>query len=152
LITLFRKIDFMDSVSLSLLKTVAKQRELSLRECAVMLPKKTGDHLDFYPLASLIKRGLVDLCMTMNGEPFNKNNEMELAISIYCHLESEKGVTEYLGRHFSGGGFGDERLFVTANGYFALDEMRSKRAERLWAISIGTFTAIVAASIKGLMG
>lgn len=142
----------MDSVSLRVLKSVAKHRELSLRDCVAMLPKKTGDHLDLYPLASLIKRGLVDLYMTMNGDHLNKINEMELAISIHCHLESEKGVTEYLGRRFSGGSFGDERVFATANGYFALDEMSSKRKERLWAILIGTFTAIVAASIKGVIG
>jgi hypothetical protein len=142
----------MDSLSLRVLKSVANHRELSLRECAALLPRKTNDHLDFYPLASLIKRGLVDLYMTMNGDPLSKINEMELAISIHCHLEGEKGITEYLGRRFSGGSFGDEKVFATANGYFALDEMRSKRVERLWAISIGTFTAIVAASIKGMIG
>jgi hypothetical protein len=142
----------MDSVSLRVLKSVAKHRELSLRECATMLPKKTNDHLDFYPLASLIKRGLVDLYMTMNGDQLSKINEMELAISIHCHLESEKWVTEYLGRRFSGGSFGDEKVFATANGYFALDEMQSKSKERLWAILIGTFTAIVAATIKGVVG
>lgn len=142
----------MDSVSLRVLKSVAKHREISLRECAAMLPKKTNDHLDLYPLASLIKRGLLDLYVTVNDEPFSKSNEIELAISIHCYLECEKGPVEYLGRRYSGGGLGDEKVFVTANGYFALDEMRSKRSERLWAILIGTFTAIVAATIKGVVG
>lgn len=143
----------MDSVSLCLLKQLAKKREMPLRECAELLPKITNDHLDFYPLASLIKRGMVDIHTKTDGKPFRESNERELATLLYGYLSVsvDKGVSEYQGMWFSGHGFGDEKLFATAIGYFALDEMRSKRSERIWAFAAGIFTAVVAASLKGFL-
>lgn len=142
----------MDSVTLQILKKLAKNRELSVRACAALLPKKTNNHLDFYPLASLIKHGLADIYITTDGKPVREDNEMEIAISFYAWVKSEGKEFEYRGFHFQGADFGDEMVFATAKGYFALDEMRSKRAERLWAFAAGIVTAIVATSLKSWLG
>lgn len=143
----------MESVSLRLLKQLAKHRELTVRDCAALLPKRTNDHLDFYPLASLIKQGLVDIYdVTTDGSPFHEGNEMDMAIDLYVWALGNVGEFEYRGEQLRCADFRDEKIFATAKGYFVLDEMRSKRTERLWAFSAGIVIAIVAASLKGRVG
>ena len=143
----------MESISLRLLKQLAKHREMSVRDCAALLPKRTNDHLDFYPLASLIKQGHADIYdVTTDGSPFHEGNEMDMAIDLYVWALGNEGEFQYRGEQFRCADFRDEKIFATAKGYFALDEMHSKREERLWAFSVGIVSAIVAASLTGLLG
>lgn len=74
----------MESVTLRVLKKLASEREVSIEDCAALLPRKTNDHLDFYPLASLIKAGFADMYMNTDGEPFRDQNEMQMALSLYA--------------------------------------------------------------------
>ena len=142
----------MDSVSLRLLKRLTKERELSVRACSELLPKKTNDHLDFYPLASLIKHGLADIHITSGEKPLHDESEMQIAILLFASITANGKDFQYKNIKFFGGNFRDEMVFATAKGYFTLDEMRSRRAERLWAFAAGIVTAIVATSLKGLFG
>ncbi len=143
----------MESATLCVLKKLAKLREMTVRDCAKLLPKKSNDHLDFYPLATLIKHGLADIYgVKTNENPFHDSSEMDIAIDLYVWSVWKGEEISYRGLQFQGADFGDEKIFATAKGYFALDEMRSKRAERIWAFSAGIVTAIVATSLKELFG
>ena len=134
------------------MKRLTKARELTLREVAALLPKKTNDHLDFYPLASLVKGGFVDLYLETNGKPFREGNELQLAISFYMFVAGGDKEFEYMGMRSQGGDFGKERVFATAKAYFLLDEIRTKRSERVWAFAAGIITALVATLLRGLFG
>jgi hypothetical protein len=135
----------MDSASLTVIKRLARNRELKLREIAELLPKKTNDHRDYYILASLITGGYVDVWLEEN--PVNKQNEQELAINLYMWVVGGDKEIEYLRFRSSGGDFGALPLFVTAKGYLALDELRRKRSERIWAFAVAILTALVASAL-----
>jgi hypothetical protein len=77
---------------------------------------------------------------------------MMIAISLYMWVVGADKEFEYRGIRQQGADFGREKVFATAKAYFLLDEMQSKRLERLWAFGVGIVTAIVATLLKGLMG
>src|SRR3989344_5478037 len=141
----------MESVSLSIIRRLTDTREMELRDVAAILPKRTNDHLDFYPLASLIKGGYLDLWLETNGEPLRDQNEMELTLTLYMWVVGGSKEFEYRGIRQHGGDFGKEKVFATAKAYFLLDEMRTKRWERLWAFAADILTAIIATSLRGLV-
>jgi len=142
----------MESVNLSIVKRLTEAREMELRDVSALLPKRTNDHLDFYPLANLIKGGYLDLYLESNGEPFRDGNEMELALTLYMWVVGGDKEFEYRGIRQHGADFGKEKVFATAKAYFLLDEMRSKRSERLWAFAAGIITAIVASLLGRHIG
>jgi hypothetical protein len=141
----------MESVSLRIIKSLTRDREMDLRDVAALLPKKTNDHLDYYALASLVKSGYVDMSLDSEDEPFNQSNEMKIAISLFMWVAGGDKEFEYRGMRSQGADFGKEKVFATAKAYLLLDEMRRKRAERVWAFSAGIITAIVATLLRGLV-
>jgi len=48
------------NVTLKILETLVGKGELTLEELVKLLPKKTNDHRDLYPLASLISLGYIE--------------------------------------------------------------------------------------------
>lgn len=141
----------MDADSVNILKKLIASREMTVRDVAALLPKRTNDHLDLYVLAHLIKNGFADVVITHDGKAFRESSEMEMAITLYTWASKGKGEFEYRGMRVSGADFRDEKIFATAKGALLLQEMESKRNERLWAFAVGIVTAVVAAILTGLL-
>jgi hypothetical protein len=140
----------MESVSLRIVKHLAKSREMNLRDVAMLLPKHTNDHLDYYPVASLISGGYVDMWLETAPPPLRERPVIELAILLYMWVTGGAREFEYRGMHSQGGDFGKEKVFATAKAYFFSDEIRRKRAERIWAFSAAIVTALFATMIRSL--
>ena len=124
---------------------------MEVRTVAMLVPKKTNDHLDYYAISSLIKSGYADLEMTTGGRPIRELSEMQLAIDLYMWVEGKGTIFQYRGIASTGSDFSTEKIFATAKAYLLFDEIKTKRTERLWAFSVGIVTAIVATSLKGLL-
>jgi len=139
----------MESDSLTIVKRLAVEREMPLRDIATLLPKKTNDHRDYYVLASLITGGFIDVWLEKS---INKETEQEIALKLYVWVRGGGKDFEYRGMRSSGGDFGTVPFFATAKGYLALDELRAKRTERIWALSIAIGTALIASALGGLAG
>jgi hypothetical protein len=142
----------MRSASLQVIRRLAAVREMALREVDTLVPKITNDHRDYYELATLIKSGYVDLEVQRDGQPLHLSSEMMLSINLYMWVKGRDDEFEYMGIRSEGADLSTERLFATSKAYLYLDELRSKRNERLWTIGIAIATAAIAAVLGGLFG
>lgn len=147
----------MQYVSYSLLRKIVKARELSLAEVAKSLPKKFGDHRDFYPLATLYTSGYVDC--TIHGEnndpDFQKNLYMAALFYTAC---LGPGQQHYMMFHFSNTeDFKDgEKVFATAKADLYFQEQKQKRLDRivtlLSSVAVGVLSAWLTLWVKASFG
>lgn len=135
----------MDSVSLKVLRRLVAKREMRLCDLRDLLPRKTGDHLDVYPLAWLIKGGYANLAVNVDGQVLPEIQEQALAIDIFGWLLGPDQT--YRDIKLSGADFRTHSVFATAKAVFLLDELRQKRRDRWWAVGIPLTTAIVGAGV-----
>jgi hypothetical protein len=142
----------MKAVTLRIIKRLAKCREMEVCKIAELLPRHTGDHLDFYPLASLISQGYVDMWLVPSPDPFREKPLIEIATLLYMWVAGRGQEFEYRGMRSQGADFGTERVFATAKAYLFLDERYTKRVERIWAFSAGIVTALFATLIHSSFG
>jgi hypothetical protein len=138
---------------LGILKRLLVERELSIAEVAALLPRYTNDHRDFYPLASLVKAGYVDVPATSNGRPYGDRGELELAINLYMTVQRGGAETfEYMGITSTGGDFSKEKMFATVKAEEVFADLRAKRIERIWAFAIGILTAALSVALTTVVG
>ena len=83
----------MNTTAMKILLALERHGELTLEEISKLIPKRHGDHRDFYVLASLIKRGLVD-DPWMPDEKINQSSgqsskEQLLAWKLYAMSSAE---------------------------------------------------------------
>lgn len=95
----------MNRVALKILKTVAKQREVSLAAAIRMTKPKHKNHLDQYPLAILLEEGY--LGVTITHAPATGAEEMrEFSLATTLHMfslpKNANGETSYCGVESSG--------------------------------------------------
>ena len=142
----------MNATAIKILLALEKHGELTLEEISKLIPKRHGDHRDFYVLASLIKRGLVD----DPWMPDEKNNqssgqsskEQLLAWKLFAMSSAEKSAS-YKNHHYSIHG-NDETLkgqifSISGLGEIAIGELRTKRFDRAFTIGSGILIGIVVA-------
>jgi pimeloyl-CoA synthetase len=94
---------------------------------------------------------LADVVITHDEKAFRESSEMEMAITLCTWAAKRRGEFEYRGMRVSGADFRDEEIFATAKGALLLQEMESKRNERLWVFAVGIVTAVVAAMLTSLL-
>lgn len=148
-------------VALRVMNRLAARGELSLEEIASLLPRRLGDHRDFYPLASLVSQGFVeDSYGSFLGETGRDTGDalasktQLLAWKFYAMSAADKAAT-YKGHSWTL--HGDETLrgqlfALTGAGYLHLGEQREKRNERLFAVSLAVGSALLAAFFTGVFG
>ena len=133
----------MEQIAKGVVERLSKARELPLSEIVSMLPKQFNDHRDLYVIASLIKNGYADIYLEENGRPVRDDNERQLSINLY--IWAQEPEFEYMGMKSTGSDFRNEKIFCSAKADLYLSDQQSKRNERLFAIVLAVFIAILSA-------
>lgn len=142
----------MNATAMKILLALEKHGELTLEEISKLMPKRHDDHRDFYILASLIKRGLVDDPWTpdekTNQSSGQSSKEQLLAWKLYAMSSAEKSAS-YKNHHYSIHGNGETlkgQIFsISGLGEIAISESRTKRFDRAFTIGSGILIGIVVA-------
>lgn len=140
------------TAAINILRALQKNGELPLEDIAKLIPKRHGDHRDFYVFASLVKRGLVD-------DPFLASEgtkitvvldakEQLLARKFFAMSSGETSAT-YENHTYSIYGKGEtlkgQRFALSGLGQLYLDEIAEKRFDRAFVIGSGILIGIVVA-------
>lgn len=151
----------MNGEALRVLRMLDKAGEASLEEVSALLPKRHGDHRDFYILSSLVSAGMIDDEMMEDDRKPNPNRhkEMLLARKYYaCSAADKKASFGNLSWVIYGDGetLKGQKFALSGKGSLYLSEIRSKRLDRVFTLSagiiVGTFVAVASGYIKSLIG
>jgi hypothetical protein len=148
----------MQFISFDIMKRFMDVRELNLGDVKKLLPKKFGDHRDWYPIASLISEGYVGSGLTQTKSWEDKPTAakdivaQELAIMLHT-MTLGPGKVRYQGREIHNGkDFNDETLFATAKADLHFAERSARRFDRIvttvTGIAVGIITGVVVALFK----
>ncbi|MEC5211700.1 hypothetical protein RCH06_000230 [Polaromonas sp. CG_9.5] len=142
----------MSPSAISILKALEKSGDLSLEEITALIPKKYGDHRDFYVFASLATQGFVDDGMQPDlrdsDSPKPEPKEQLLSWKYFAMSSAEKTAT-YRGRSWSIHGGNEtlkgQRFSLSGKGNLYLSEAKTKRFDRAFAIGSGILIGIIVA-------
>lgn len=142
----------MISPATKILLALEQSGEMTLEEIAKLIPKRHGDHRDFYVLASLIKRGLIDDPWLASNSASNISvqnvKEQLLARELYAMSAAERKAT-YENRTWSIHGgvetLKGQKFALSGLGQLSLDDARTKRFDRAFVIGSGLLIGIVVA-------
>lgn len=133
----------MKSDSFRLLKKIVKEKELSYRAAACMLPIRFGDHRDFYPLATLHSAGYISA--TVNYKIKSDEPDPNRFIASYFFAMT-RGEGKYKCNAFTANNDQGTDLrnviFSTAKADLYFSERREKRVERMFALGLGIVLAV----------
>ncbi len=59
-----------------LLKEIVKRREVTMRQLREMVPRKFGDHRDYYQIAGLLTGGYLECMMHREGDPKSPSGKL----------------------------------------------------------------------------
>jgi len=136
----------MNPNSLKILKTIAKNGELSLKEAAELSGKASEGHTNQYPLATLISEEFLGVTAPF---PMMEGTEKmpEFMGATFLHMnrlpKNKEEKVEYNGITQSGSSFENEKIFIRAKGALYLDELKQRKNDRIIHFLIGFFTAIL---------
>ena len=143
----------MKGTAIKILKTIEKRGEITLEDVAYILPKRFGDHRDFYDFASLVSIGYIDddkLKGDNNGDP-NQYKEQLLAMRYFACSSADRSASyNNLSWIQTGGpgGLKDEKFCLTGRGSLFLSEYRGRKVERIFSIASGIIVGIIVALIS----
>lgn len=148
----------MANVALKILKLLERSGDASLEEIAALIPRVNGDHRDFYVLASLVARGLVEtpfLSEAGSAKPETNSKVQVLSWKFFAMSTAEKKA-QYKNRTWLISGNGEtlkgQRFALSGAGYLYLSELSTKRKDRLVVIGSGILIGIVVAVAGALFG
>ena len=150
----------MKNTALKILMKLEECGELSLADISKLIPRKFGDHRDFYVFASLVAIGYVDdeKLPDPNSQSTKEKKEALLAREYFaCHDAEEVASFENWSWRKAGGGYlKDQPFMLTGEGSLFLSEYRSKRFERVFllgtGILVGIIVAVVGAYVRAELG
>ncbi len=144
-----------------LLKEIVKRREVTMRQLREMVPRKFGDHRDYYEIAGLITGGYLECTMHREGDPkqftgatafdreeiwFSRLKEFEVAREIYS-MTLGPGEHKHLGvTYMNPPPILDELVFPTGKAFLHFNTERQTRNDRIAALAIGIIVGIVTAA------
>jgi len=145
----------MKGIGIKILKELERSGELTLEEVSALLPKKHGDHRDYYVFASLVSSEMIDddLLIKRNSDPV-KYKEQVLARKYFACSTAED-IAEFgaLSWDMPSGLLKEQAFALSGKGSLYLSELRGKRVERIFAlcsgIFIGIFVAFMSAYLDG---
>jgi len=85
------------NLTIKILEVLREKGELTLEELFNLIPKKSNDHRDLYPLASLISLGYIEDDMLTPIEEKKKENIHLIAYKLYAWSTADHDFAEYKG-------------------------------------------------------
>lgn len=131
-----------------ILKEVAKKREITLGEAKKLFTTNFGDKRDFYALASLYTGRYIDTSLVREGCNWDTDKNSLVAEELYLMSlgpgkHKVDGIPEFNNEQDYNSEF---KIYCSAKTDLFFHEQRTKRIERISALSIGIFIAIIAAA------
>lgn len=141
------------NLTINILKVLKKEGELTLEEIVKLIPEKTKDHRDFYPLASLISMGYIEDDMRTLIEDKKKENIHLIAYKLYAWSKADHDFAEYKGNSWRtpNSRLKDRKLAITGEGYLYLDVELTRNSDRRFAFLLAILSAILGSSITILI-
>ena len=131
-----------------ILKEVTKKRLITLGEARKFFRTNFKDKRDFFALASLYTGGYVDCSWVREGSSWDMNKNSLVAEELYLMSlgpgkHNVEGVPEFINEQDYNVEF---EIYCTAKADLFFHEQRSKRIERVIALSIAILVALVTAA------
>lgn len=141
------------NLTINILKVLKKEGELTLEEIAKLIPKKTNDHRDFYPLASLISMGYMEDDMRTSIENKKKENIHLIAYKLFAWSKADHDFAEYKGNSWrtSHSRLKDGKFAITGEGYLYLERELTRNSDRKFAFLLAILSAVLGSSITTLI-
>lgn len=148
----------MNRTALQILRALERDAELPLGKIASSLPKRYGDHRDFYVIASLLTGGyIVDHTLHdgANTQSAQDVHEQAVAQKLYAYSIAEGASVKYRNTSYSIHGSGEQLsnmpLALTAKGSLHLSEIRTKRFDRLFGLGSGILVGVLVALVASYL-
>ena len=131
-----------------ILKEVTKKRVITLGEARKLFTTNFNDQRDFFALASLYTGRYVDSSWVREGCNWDTDKNSLVAEELYVMSlgpgkHKVSGVPEFVNERDDNEEF---KIYCTAKADLFFHEQRSKRIERIIALSIGIVIALVSAA------
>ena len=141
------------NLTIKILKVLKEKGELTLEELFNMIPKKSNDHRDLYPLASLISLGYIEDDMRTSIEDKKKENIHLIAYKLYAWSIADGNFAEYKGTSWrtSNSRLKDGMFAITGEGYLYLEKELARNSDRRFAFFLAILSAILGSSITTLI-
>ena len=141
----------MQTSSRRILEKLEKNGEMSLENLAKLLPKKHLNHIDFYPLASLIQQGHVEDSL-FGGSHSNQDLKEKIsklqyiAWELYALHDADKSASyrDQTWNLIGNGRFKDQLYTLTAKGYLQLEELRRNESSQRIVVLVSILSALLA--------
>ena len=145
-----------------LLKAIVERREVTMRQLREMVPRRFGDHRDYYEIAGLFTGGYLECSSHREGDRkqiegrpsmfdheeiwFSRLKEVEVALQIYS-MTLGPGDHEYQEvKYINPPSILDEIVFPTSKAFLYFNSERQTRNDRIAALAIGILVGIVTAA------
>ena len=132
------------NLTIKILEVLKAEGELTLEELVRLIPKKTNDHIDLYPLASLISLGYIEDDMLTPIEDKKNENIHLIAYKLYAWSTADHDFAEYKGYSWrtSNSRLKDRKLAITGEGYLYLDRELTRNSDRRFAFLLAILSAV----------
>jgi hypothetical protein len=129
----------------TVLKVIAKERELTLGQVIKFLPTDFDDYRDLYPLATLFADGYLE---TNHSDSQDSQKTIDIVKQFYAMSLPEGTVKSDKFAEIKGIGWNDKLMFFcTAKTDIFFAERKSKIIERFLSLLTGIVIAVISATI-----
>jgi len=140
------------NVTLKILETLVGKGELTLEELVKLLPKKTNDHRDLYPLASLISLGYIEDDLMTPIEEKKIENIHLIAYKLYAWSTADDSAQYKNLSWISPNSKLKERAYaITGDGFLYLERELIRNSDRRFAFLLAILSAALGSSLTMLI-
>ncbi len=141
------------NLTTKILEVLKVEGELFLEELVRLIPKKTNDHRNLYPLASLISLGYIEDDMMASIEEKKKENIHLIAYKLYAWSVVDGNFSEYKGISWrtSDSRLKDQVFAITGEGYLYLERELTRNGDRRFTILLAILSAVLGSSLTALI-
>ena len=140
--------------ALKILRALEKNKEMTLEQISFLIPNNFNDHRDYYVFAHLLKEDYIsDFHLHYDEKPPEFKKEQLLARKYFA-ISKADFTAEYMGATYTVTGktkFKDQPIALTGKGYILLEELRTKRNDRILTISSGIVIGIIVAILSAYL-
>lgn len=141
------------NLTIKILEILREKGELTLQDLFNLIPKKSNDHRDLYPLASLISLGYIEDDMLTPIADKKKENIHLIACKLYAWSTADDDFAEYkdISWKTSGSKLKDRKLAITGEGYLYLDRELTRTNDRRFSFLLAILSAVLGSSITSVI-
>ena len=131
-----------------ILVAIENAGDMALEDIAGLIPRKWGDHRDFFPFASLVSQGLIEPPFLHRENLLQDRDEnIQLLARKYFAWSTADAKAAYGVHTWVVAGDGEtlkgQRFALSGSGYLRVHEIRTKRFDRAFTVATSILVGIV---------